>query len=374
MKTAILSAFHPFRGGIAQFNGNLYAELGKSAEVKAFNYSRQYPGFLFPGKTQYVSAGDDSFTIQSEAILDTANPLNWPSAVRKIRRWQPDLLLMRYVMPYFAPSLGYVARRLKGGSCKVVAIADNIIPHERHIIDRPFTKYFLSGLDGCVTLCDAVAEDLRKWAPELPSKVIFHPLYSHFGEKLPREEAERILGLTPGMKNLLFFGLIRDYKGLDILLKAFDTLPEDYQLIVAGECYGPFDKYQELIDASPAKDRIHLFRHYIDDADVKKYFSAADLTVLPYRSATQSGVSSASYHFEVPMVVTAVGGLKETIGDTGTGLVADRVDAGCVAEKILEYFSDASLREKCVGSIRRERERLSWTGFSRELLKFADEL
>jgi len=373
LKTAILSAFHPFRGGIAQFNGNLYAELGKSADVKAFNYSRQYPGFLFPGKTQYVSAGDDSFPVQSEAILDTANPLNWPSAVRKIRRWQPDLLLMRYVMPYFAPSLGYVARRLKGGSCKVVAIADNIIPHERHIIDRPFTKYFLSGLDGCVTLCDAVAEDLRKWAPELPSKVIFHPLYSHFGEKLPREEAERILGLTPGMKNLLFFGLIREYKGLDILLKAFDTLPEDYQLIVAGECYGPFDKYQELIDASPAKDRIHLFRHYIDDADVKKYFSAADLTVLPYRSATQSGVSSASYHFEVPMVVTAVGGLKETIGDTGTGLVADRVDAQSVAERIIEYFSDASLREKCVGSIRRERERL-WTGFSRELLKFADEL
>ncbi len=374
MKTAILSAFHPFRGGIAQFNGNLYAELGKSADVKAFNYSRQYPGFLFPGKTQYVSAGDDSFPVQSEAILDTANPLNWPSAVRKIRRWQPDLLLMRYVMPYFAPSLGYVARRLKGGSCKVVAIADNIIPHERHIIDRPFTKYFLSGLDGCVTLCDAVAEDLRKWAPELPSKVIFHPLYSHFGEKLPREEAERILGLTPGMKNLLFFGLIREYKGLDILLKAFDTLPEDYQLIVAGECYGPFDKYQELIDASAAKDRIHLFRHYIDDADVKNFFSAADLTVLPYRSATQSGVSSASYHFEVPMVVTAVGGLKETIGDTGTGLVADRVDAQSVAERIIEYFSDASLREKCVGSIRRERERLSWTGFSRELLKFADEL
>lgn len=374
MKTAILSAFHPFRGGIAQFNGNLYAELGKSADVKAFNYSRQYPGFLFPGKTQYVSAGDDSFPVQSEAILDTANPLNWPSAVRKIRRWQPDLLLMRYVMPYFAPSLGYVARRLKGGPCKVVAIADNIIPHERHIIDRPFTKYFLSGLDGCVTLCDAVAEDLRKWAPGLPSKVIFHPLYSHFGEKLPREEAERILGLTPGMKNLLFFGLIREYKGLDILLKAFDTLPEDYQLIVAGECYGPFDKYQELIDASPAKDRIHLFRHYIDDADVKKYFSAADLTVLPYRSATQSGVSSASYHFEVPMVVTAVGGLKETIGDTGTGLVADRVDAQSVAERIIEYFSDASLREKCVGSIRRERERLSWTRFSRELLKFADEL
>ena len=374
MRTAILSAFHPFRGGIAQFNGNLYLELGKTTDVKAFNYSRQYPGFLFPGKTQYVGAGDNSFPVPSDAVLDTANPLNWPSAARKLRRWQPELLLMRYVMPYFAPSLGYVAHRLKGSSCKVVAIADNIIPHERHIIDKPFTKYFLSGLDGCVTLCDAVAEDLHKWAPELPCKVIFHPLYSHFGEKLPREEAGNLLGLEPGMKNLLFFGLIREYKGLDILLEAFNSLPEDYQLIIAGECYGPFDRYQALIDASPGKDRIHVFRHYIDDADVKKFFSAADLTVLPYRSATQSGVSSASYHFEVPMVVTAVGGLKETIGDTGTGLVAEGVNANAVAGKILEFFAGDELRRSCIEHIRHERERLSWSSFSEELIKFADEL
>ena len=374
MKTAILSAFHPFRGGIAQFNGNLYLELGKTVDVKAFNYSRQYPGFLFPGKTQYVGAGDNSFPLPSEAVLDTANPFNWPGAARKIRAWQPDLLLMRYVMPYFAPSLGYVARKVRRSGCKVVAIADNIIPHERHIIDKPFTKYFLGGLDGCVTLCDAVAEDLHRWAPDLPSKVIFHPLYSHFGEKLPREEAERRLGLRPGMKNLLFFGLIREYKGLDILLEAFDSLPEDYQLIIAGECYGPFDKYQAAIDASPAKERIHIFRRYIDDAEVKDFFSAADVTVLPYRSATQSGVSSASYHFEVPMIVTAVGGLKETIGDTGTGLVAEDVNPAAVAGKITEFFGDDSIRRNCVESIRRESERLSWKRFSEELLNFAAEL
>lgn len=373
MKTAILSAFHPFRGGIAQFNGNLYHELGKIADVKAYNYSRQYPGFLFPGKTQYVSAGDDSFPIDSEAVLDTANPFNWPSAARKIRAWGPDLLLMRYVMPYFAPSLGSVAR-LMGSSCKVVAIADNIIPHERHIIDKPFTKYFLRSLDGCVTLCDAVSDDLRKWAPDLPCKVIFHPLYSHFGEKLPRGEAERRLGLEPGRKNLLFFGLIREYKGLDILLEAFDTLPDDYQLIIAGECYGSFDKYQAAIDASPAKSRIHIFRHYIDDADVKLYFSAADLTVLPYRSATQSGVSSASYHFDVPMVVTAVGGLKETIGDTGTGLVADSPDPAAIAAAIRGYFGNPDIKDRCLQSIERERKRLSWESFSEELLNFAAEL
>ena len=344
------------------------------ADVKAFNYSRQYPGFLFPGKTQYVSAGDASFPIPSDAVLDTANPLNWPSAARAIRRWQPDLLLMRYVMPYFAPSLGFVARRLKRSGCKVVAIADNIIPHERHIIDKPFTKYFLRGLDGCITLCDAVADDLRRWAPDLPSKVIFHPLYTHFGEKLPRAEAEKALGLRPGMKNLLFFGLIREYKGLDILLEAFSTLPDDYQLIVAGECYGPFDKYQALIDSSPARDRIRVFRKYIGDEEVKTFFSAADVTVLPYRSATQSGVSSTSYHFEVPMIVTAVGGLRETIGDTGTGLVADEVSPAAIAGKIKEFFYDPSIPEGCIRSIRRESERLSWKRFSEELLTFAGKL
>ena len=373
MKIAILSAFHPLRGGIAQFNGNLFVELGKSADVKAFNYSRQYPELFFPGQTQYVSAGDESFPVPSEAILDTANPFNWPFAAAKIKKWNPDVLLMRYIMPWFAPSLGCVARSMPD-SCKVIAIADNIIPHERHIFDKALTKSFLKGLDGCVTLCDAVADDLHKWAPSLPSKVIFHPLYTHFGEKLPRRDAERLLDIKPGMKNLLFFGLIREYKGLDILLEAFNTLPDDYQLIIAGECYGSFDKYQEMIEESPAKHRIHLFRHYIEDAEVKIYFSAADLTVLPYRSATQSGVSSASYHFEVPMIVTSVGGLKETIGDTGTGLVADEVSPAAIAAKIQDYFSNPSIKEGCIEAIRQESGRLSWSRFSEELLKFAGEL
>ena len=373
MKVAILSCFHPFRGGIAQFNGNLFLELGKVADVKAFNYSRQYPSLLFPGKTQYVAPGDDSFPVESTAVLDTANPFNWHRAAKRIRDWGPDLLLMRYTMPYFAPSLGCVARRMPG-SCKVVAIADNIIPHEKHFFDKPFTKYFLNGLDGCVTLCDAVAEDLLEWKPDARYKVIFHPLYTHFGEKLPRAEAESRLGLRPGCKNLLFFGLIRDYKGLDILLDAFRELPDDYQLIIAGECYGSFDKYRRQIDSIPGKDRIHVFQRYIKDSEVKDYFSAADITVLPYRSATQSGVSSTSYHFEVPMIVTAVGGLEETIGGTGTGLVAEKADAAAVRAEILRFFDDPSVRRGCICAIRKESERLSWRNFCKELLIFADGL
>ncbi|MBQ9311251.1 MAG: glycosyltransferase [Bacteroidales bacterium] len=369
MRIAILSAFHPYRGGIAQFNGNLFTELGKAHTVKAFNYSRQYPGILFPGKTQFVAAGDDSFPIGSEAVLDTANPLSWGRTARRIKEWEPDVLLMRYVMPWFAPSLGYVADHIGEKTVKA-AIIDNAIPHERHFFDKPLAKYFFGKLDGCVALCDAVAKDIAELYPGIPTTVIFHPLYSHFGQKLPREEAEARLGLQPGKKNLLFFGLIREYKGLDILLEAFRELPDDYQLIIAGECYGSFSKYQAIIDSLPGKERVHLFRHYIADSEVKDYFSAADLTVLPYRSATQSGVSSTSYHFEVPMLVTDVGGLRETIGETGTGIVADAPEPGAIRSKILDYFGDASVREGCVAAIHSEKSRLSWASFSDKLTDF----
>ena len=373
MRIAILSSFYPLRGGIAQFNASMIGELGKVADVKAFNYSRQYPGFLFPGKTQYVSAGDISIPVDAEAVLDTANPFNWPCAARKIRRWKPDLLILRYMMPYFAPSLGTVAR-LMPRNCKVLAITDNIIPHERHFFDKPLTEYFLGGVDGCLTLSGSVAEELHSIKPSARCHVAFHPLFSHFGERIPREEAERRLGIAPGGKNLLFFGLIREYKGLDILLEAFRTLPDDYKLIIAGECYGSFDKYQAIIDSIPGKDRIHVFQRYIADAEVKDFFSAADVTVLPYRSATQSGVGAAAYHFEVPMIVSDVGGLRESVGDTGTGLVAEKPEPDLIREAILRYFSDEALRASCVESIRREKERLSWKGFCTELLNFAESL
>jgi glycosyltransferase involved in cell wall biosynthesis len=204
--------------------------------------------------------------------------------------------------------------------------------------------------------------------------VIQHPLYSHFGQKLQREEAERKLGLEPGKKNLLFFGLIRAYKGLDILLEAFGKLPDDYQLIIAGEPYGSFDKYQEIIDSLPNKDRIRMNLKYIKDSEVKDYFSAADLAVLPYRSATQSGISSVSYHFEVPMIVTDTGGLRETIGDRGTGIVAQECTPECILKEIQRFFSDADLQQECIRNIRLEKERLSWNTFALKLEDFIGRL
>lgn len=373
MKIAILSCFYPYRGGISQFNTYLYEELGKKHIVKAFNFTRQYPEILFPGKTQYVTADDEAVPVESESLLDTADPFSYIRTYRKIRDWNPDVLIVRYWMSWFAPSLGYITRRMRK-RCKVVSILDNVIPHEPHFFDTPLTRYFLKGSTGSVTLCEAVSKDLLKLCPEKKHTVIQHPLYSHFGSKLKRDEAEKKLGLEPGKRNLLFFGLIRTYKGLDILLEAFGKLSDDYQLIIAGEPYGSFDKYQQIIDRLPNKERIRMNLKYIKDSEVKDYFSAADLAVLPYRSATQSGISSVSYHFEVPMIVTDTGGLKETIGDRGTGIVASECTPECIRREIERFFSEPEMQKKYIENIRIEKERLSWSAFAMKLEDFITQL
>ncbi len=368
MRIALLSSFYPLRGGISQFNASLFAELGKCHDIKAFTFSRQYPSLLFPGKTQYVTPEDEAVKVEADAVLDTANPFTWVSTARKIRNWKPDLLVMKYWMSWFAPSLGYVARHC---GCKSVVVLDNVIPHEPHWFDRPLTNYFLKGCSGFVSMSESVEKDLMSFRKDAPHILLPHPLYAHFGEKLPREEAARKLGLDPSLKTLLFFGLIRDYKGLDILLEAFRDLPDDYQLLVAGESYGPFDKYRAIIDSLPGKERVHVFEGYVKDSLVKYYFSAADLAVLPYRSATQSGIGSIACNFSVPMLVTDVGGLKATIGDRGTGIVATEASAPVIREEILHYFDNPSIGEGCKRAIRDEQKRLGWDTFAKALTDFA---
>ena len=373
MKIAILSCFYPYRGGIAQFNANLFEELGKTHDVRAFNFSRQYPNFLFPGKTQYVTPEDEAVPVEAQALLDTADPFSWDRTARIIREWGPDLLVLRYWMSWFAPSLGSVARKMAPG-CKVVGILDNVIPHEPHWFDAPLTRHFLKSLDGAVTLCEEVGKDLLELRPDIPHTVLPHPIYTHFGRRLPRKEAEARLGLPSGRRTLLFFGLIREYKGLDILLRAFDLLDWRYQLVIAGEPYGSFDKYRKLIDGGRAPEDVHVFPEYIRDSEVKNYFSAADLTVLPYRSATQSGISSVAIHFGVPMVVTDVGGLRETVGAGGTGIVCDECTPECIAAAIGRYFDDPALQASLRTGINAEKERLSWSRFAQDLTKFAAKL
>ena len=375
MKIAVLSCFYPFRGGISQFNSCLLSELSKEHTVKAFNFTRQYPNFLFPGKTQYITKDDNAVPVESEALLDTANPFSYIATAKKIREWNPDLLIMRYWMSYFGPSLGYVAKHMNKNTT-VISILDNVVPHEQRFFDTPFTKYFIKGQNGFVVLCDAVRDDLLKLNPKAKYLNTPHPLYSHFGDKLNRKEAEKLIGLKPGKKNILFFGLIREYKGLDILLNAFGNLDDSYQLIIAGEPYGSFNKYQDIINSLPNKDNIYINTNYIKDSEVSRYFSAADVCVLPYRSATQSGISSISYHFEVPMITTDVGGLKEAIGDTKTGIVVVYPSADLIEAAIKDYFSPYSLlqREDMIKNIIKEKERLSWSNFCNKLIDFYNEI
>ena len=345
--------------------------LGKCHDTRAYTFTCQYPSLLFPGKTQYVTPDDEAAPVQAQPILSTINPLSWIKTARAIRSWKPDLLVMKYWMSWFAPSLGYVARHC---GCKSVVVLDNVIPHEAHWFDKPLTRWFLRSCTGFVSMSPQVEQDLLSLRPDAPHILLPHPIYDHFGPRMPREEAARLLGVNPASNVLLFFGLIRDYKGLDILLEAFRSLPENYELVVAGEPYGSFDKYQRIIDTLPGKERVHLFPDYIRDSEVKKFFSVADAAVLPYRSATQSGISAIACHFGVPMIVTDVGGLKDTIGGRGTGIVAPEASPEAVRKEILRFFSDSELRDSCRKAIGEEKERLSWKRFCDNLSRFADTL
>lgn len=399
MRIAILSCFYPYRGGISQFNTYLLKELSKSHTVKAFNFKRMYPGFLFPGKTQFVAKDDDAVPVESCALLDTANPFSYLTTARRIAEWKPDVLLTRYWMSYFAPSLGSVAGRVAGilrreaeksgevSGFKAVSIMDNVIPHEPHFFDRPFTRYFIRRNDGFVTLSGAVERELLAIGPECRVRTIPHPLYSNFGESIDRLEARRRIINGIGGKNLtdkeleerkvlLFFGLIREYKGLDILLKAMGILDGSYTLVVAGEPYGSFDRYREIIDSpelAPFRENIIVNTNYIPDGEVKVYFSAADASVLPYRSATQSGISSISWNFDVPLITTPVGGLVESVGEAGTGLLTADVSPEAVAAAVKEYFGEKR-KEFYTGNIRELKKRLSWGNFCAELEKFINGL
>jgi len=389
MRIAILSCFYPFRGGISQFNTYLLKELSKKHDVKAFNFKRQYPGILFPGKTQKVAQDDDALPVESISVLDTANPLTYGKTAKVIAEYGPDLLITRYWMSYFAPSLGSVTSKVasilkkKGKSgFKAVAIADNIIPHEKHFFDIPLARFFVRRQSGIVTLSHSVEQELHQICPEAKSLTIPHPLYSNFGERTDTLEARKKLGMRGSdeeilsRKVLLFFGLIRDYKGLDLLLEAMPLLDGSYTLVVAGENYGSFEKYSQIINSerfAPVRNNLILVNRYIPDGEVKVFFSAADVSVLPYRSATQSGISSISWNFDVPLITTPVGGLVESVGQAGTGMLTESVSAKGVADAVKKYFAE-NKKEEYLYNISRLKRELSWETFADKLETFLNTL
>lgn len=365
MKIAYLSTFYPYRGGIAQFNAALYRAFEKFADIKAYTFTRQYPSFLFPGQTQFVTPSDKVDKILAERILDTINPMSYLRSSQKIRRWNPELLLTKFWMPFFAPSLGTVCKYV-GENVIKISILDNVTPHEKRPGDERLTKYFLRHNDAFVVMSETVKNDLLELKPDARFIEHVHPLYSHFGEKVPQKIAQDKLLLPFDKKILLFFGFIRDYKGLDVLIETIKYLPEDYHLLIAGEPYGNFDKYDRLIKMHDVEEKITKHVRYISDSEVPLCFSAADLCVLPYRSATQSGIIAIAYHFDLPIVATNVGSLREMIEPNDTGYLVAKPDALLLADAIKNVF-EQNLLEKYRKNIQIYKSIASWDSLARKI-------
>ena len=372
MKVSIFSAFYPFRGGIAQFSALLYRSIEKKHSVQAFTFKRQYPNFLFPGQTQFVTETDFADKIPARRVLDSMNPLSFMSTASAIKYSKSDIYISNYWMSFFGPAMGIIAR-LISGKTKQISILHNVIPHEKRFFDIPFNKFFLKKTDGFIVMSDAVLSDLISLKPNAKYLRIDHPVYTHFGEKIHQKLAQQKLNLSSDKKTLLFFGLIRDYKGLDLLLEAFNSLDSSYQLVIAGEVYGSFEKYDSLIQNSPNKSRIHLNNRYINDNEVATFFSAADVCILPYKSATQSGITAISNHFHLPIIATNVGGLKETIHQQKTGLIVENPNSNEIKQSIDYYFFN-NLKENFSAAIQKENELKSWDNFANKLIEFAETL
>lgn len=370
MKIAILSPFYPYRGGLAQLNARLYTELGKTNEVRAFTFTTLYPDFLFPGKTQYVMEGDSATVIDSVRVLNSINPFSYIYTAKRINQYAPDILIIPYWMSFLAPAFGGVCLFLNKKT-KVVSLVHNAIPHERTLIDKPLAKFFFNRCSGFITMSELVRDDLLTLKKDAHILLQPHPIYDHYAERIDKNKACEQLEIRADKRNLLFFGLIRDYKGLDILIDAMSQLNDSYQLIIAGECYGSFDRYTQLIEQSPLKDNIVVFDQYIPDDMVSTLFSAADVLVLPYRDATQSGVVALAYQMELPMIGTNVGALGLAIKDSDTGIVVPSATSDDVAKGIKDFF-EASISYK--ENLIKEKKRLSWNNFTRSIVSFLDSL
>ena len=359
MKIILLGPAHPYRGGLASIMETMAREWqSRGHEVRIYTFTVQYPSLLFPGKTQYVTtpAPED---LHIERVMNTVNPLNWLSLGLRLKRECPDMVVMKYWTPFMAPCFGTIARIARSnGVTKFVCQIDNVEPHEHHIIDRPCNHYYLGAVDGFVYMSEQVHGELKAYtaAPALFSP---HPMFENFGKAVERDEACRRIGIDPAQRYTLFFGLIRDYKGLDLLLKAWAKwMPEGRKLLIAGEFYASREKYVALIEELGLQDRVLLHDRFIADEDVRYYFSAADALVLPYRTATQSGVTQIAYNFSLPMIVTRVGGLPEIVPDGRVGLVCE-ADAESIKEA-LQALYDGDRLQIFKENFAQERKRFSW--------------
>lgn len=371
-KIYIVSPFYPYRGGIAQFSDALASSLKTTNDIQKINYKRLYPDFLFPGKSQFIEDHNKSKVMVKDGI-DSINPFSTLKLISKINKeHQKTAILSVYWMSFFSPVLSFI-NKFSSNKIKNIALIHNLIPHEPRFFDSFFTRLYLNQQEAFVVLSEKVKNDLLKFKPNAKVLQLFHPLYNHFGEKIDKQIARAKYGISSEKKVLLFFGLIRDYKGLDVLLNALNELDDSYLLIIAGECYGGFDKYQSIIDANNLETKIKHLDSFVSDDEVKYLFSAADICVLPYRNGTQSGVTATAIHFDLPIVSTNVGGLSEYVNDGFTGLLVEpenHHELTIAIKKATDYIDN----ENFLSEINSFKKKLSWELFSSELNNFIHSL
>jgi glycosyltransferase involved in cell wall biosynthesis len=366
----ILGPAYPFRGGMAAFNERMAAAfLSEGYQVKIENFKLQYPKILFPGKTQYAN-WDAPENIHIESEVNSINPLNWLQIGKKISKQKPDLLIIGFWLPFMAPCFGTIAKAVKKNKhTKIVSVLHNIIPHEKRIGDKVLANYFVNQVDAFVSLSKSVLVDLDTFDKNKPRVFSPHPLYDHFGKIISKEAARENLKINKDINYVLFFGLIRDYKGLDLLIKAFADKrfkERNVKLIVAGEFYSNQETYVNLIKELKLEDEIILRDEFIPDPEVSNYFCAADIIAQPYKSATQSGVTQIGFHFEKPMLVTNVGGLAEIIPNNKAGYVVN-TDAKDIADKLISFF-DLNKYDEFVEFVKEEKKKYSWTNMTNAIL------
>jgi len=367
-KVVFFSALPPYRGGISDFSELVVSAMEKQLDLKAFTFKKQYPNFLFPGKTQL---SHNKLAKSYPRIVSGFNPLSYFSAARQLKKSSPTIFITNYWMTFFAPMNVFFAKSLKK-DCLKIAIIHNLIPHEKRFFDTFFNRIFVKSYDGFIVLSESVKKDLLAIDPDAKYCLLKHPSYNQFGDKIARKEAAAALGLDPTKKILLFFGLIRNYKGLDLLLQAFSNLNKEFILLIAGEVYGDEITYTSLISKSKNKN-IHFVNQFIDEQDVKLYFSVADLCVLPYKSATQSGIQALANSFCLPVLISNVGGLAEDIVDEKNGFVLNDINPATIQNKIEEIFNEKKFL-KVQENLKRENLLLvdPWAIFSESLIQFCE--
>ncbi len=380
MKIIIAGTAWPMRGGIAQFNALLFKYLSAGHEVKIYSFSKQYPEFLFPGKTQYESGSASPFPPGKNNItINSINPINWIINGFRFAGEKADLVIFRFWLPFFAPAyftIAFIAKLFS--KSQILAICDNVIPHEKRFGDRAFTKLFFSQVDKFIIMSKAVEADLLQFNSSKPRKLIPHPVYNIFGEKVFKSEALKFISEDLKLKFnnsdriLLFFGFIRKYKGLEYLIDAMKVLKkENIKLIVAGEFYEEEEKLRNVVLTNELQDNVYFISEYLPDEKIKYLFSVCDLVILPYISATQSGIIQAAYNFDKPVIATDVGGLSEVIVDNKTGYIVQPKSGDEISDAVMKFYNQNKEAE-FTENVKEEKMKYTWEEFVRnteELVK-----